>query len=551
MKKKILLTSIIGVIALGLGFGTSLSNEAIKTEAAEAVIDVPTGVDARGGAHVTYPVAGSNAGWTYTIISMMEQKTTGDMLYIRARNNVGIETPFTLEIASGNGGKYAIGTADLNYYLYDAFGCNEVERTYLYTTNIQLPAFFDGIVGIPLSNYTVDTWGIGQAPNWELVWRIYIALQPTYNSFANVVWGDVFNAGGLNLDVSVLNNENWSTFVVAENYSDGSINAVRAPLTDFDPTGKDLNGGIEINVPNADTYVTADVCDAAGAAPKQINGSFIWLRIRNFVGEAWIQIQIMGCDGCDNVPGNNKPFYYYDLSGNHVATHNSSAYQTIYLPADFNGFIGVPLASLDNRTTAPVRFDWLYGIFVSAWTGAHFVVGDVFGFNQSAAGSEYTAMLRDSSTMTWDKYTTLRSHGDLIATRIYPGFADDTASTFAAQFLEKDCTDYTDEDWAVFELLFLDLSDNMANYIATTDYSDKTDDELNIVEKAVQRYDLAVVRQNRSAFISGRTVLSNPNALSLYTEGNMNLIINIIVCISLVAAFGACVFFNRKRRNQQ
>ena len=549
MKKKILLTSIIGVIALGLGFGTSLSKEAIKTEAAESVIDVPaTGVDVRGGAHVTYPVAGSDTGWTYTILTMMEQTTTGDMLYIRARNNIGTETPFSIAIASGNGGQYAIGTPDLNYYLYDAFGCNEVEKTYLYTTNIQLPAFFDGIVGLPLSNYTVDVWGTGKAPNWEVVWKIFIGLQPTYNSFANVVWGDVFNAGGLNLDVSVLNNENWSTFIAAEDYCDGSINAVRAPLTDFDPTNKDLNGGIEINV--STNYVTADVCDAAGAAPKQINGSFVWLRIRNFVGEAWIQIQIMGCDGCNNVPGNNKPFYYYDLNGNHVATHNSSAYETIYLPADFNGFIGVPLASLNNKTTAPVRFDWLYGIFVSAWPGAHFVVGDVFGFNQSAAGSGYTAMLRDSSTMTWDKYKALRSNGELSLTRIYPGFADDYASAFATEFLSKDCTDYTDDDWVWYELVFAELSPEMANYVATTDYTGKTDDELNIVEKAVQRYDLAVVRQGRSAFISGRTVLNNPNALSLYTEGNMDLILTVVICITLVAAFGACLLLNKKRREQ-
>ncbi len=550
MKKKILLTSIVGAIALGLGIGVaSYQKETVATHAAEAVIDVPAGIDLRGGAHVTYPVAGSNAGWTYTIITMMNQNVEGDMLYIRARNYSGTETPFSIAVASGNGGQYGVGDASAKYYLYDAFGCNEVERTYLYTTNVQLPAWFDGIVGLPLSNYTVDNWGVG-APDWAHVWRLYIALQPTYNSFANVAWGDVFNLAGLNFDSSELKSPDlFNQFCIAENYSDGQIRLVQHSFTDFDPTAKDLNGGIEVNV--TDNYTTVDVCDVtSGENPKQINGSFIWLRIRNFQADAWIQIQIMGCEGCNNVPGNNKPFYYYDVNGNHVATHNSSAYQTIYLPADFDGFIGVPLASLDNVTAAPIRTDWLYGIFVTGWAGAHFVVGDVFGFNQSATGAGYTAMLRDSSTTTFAKYTTLRSHGDLSKTRIYPGFADDEASTFAEQFLSIDCTDYTNDDWDLFSLMFIELSEEMQNYIAETDYSTKTDNELNIVEKAVQRYDLAVVRQSRTQFIAARTVSNYQNALSLYTGFQMDSYAMLIICIALITSIGACLIYFKKRKEQ-
>ena len=548
MKKKILLTSIVGAIALGLGIGVaSYQKETVATHAAEAVIDVPAGIDVRGGVHLTC-TAGTDENFEVLLLTMMNQNTEGDMLYIRVRNNVSIETPLSISVRSGNGGQYSITQPNLNYYLYDAFGCNEVEKTYLYNTNIQIPSWFDGIVGIPLSNYTGDNWGKG-APNWSLVWMLDIATQPLYNSFTDITFGDIFNSAGLNFDSSELNADNWNTYVGVHDGSDGVFRTVQDLKTDFNPTGKDLAGGIEVNV--TDNYTTVDVCDVtSGANPKQINGSFIWLRIRNFQADAWIQVQIMGCEGCNNVPGNNKPFYYYDVNGNHVATHNSSAYQTILLPADFDGFIGVPLASLDNVTAAPIRTDWLYGIFVTGWAGAHFVVGDVFGFNQSATGAGYTAMLRDSSTTTFAKYTALRSHGDLSKTRIYPGFADDEASTFAEQFLSIDCTDYTNDDWDLFSLMFLELSEEMQNYIAETDYSTKTDNELNIVEKAVQRYDLAVVRQSRTQFIAARTVSNYQNALSLYTGFQMDSYEMLIICIALITSIGACLIYFKKRKEQ-
>lgn len=548
MKKKILLTSIVGAIALGLGIGVaSYQKETVATHAAEAVIDVPAGIDVRGGVHLTC-TAGTDENFEVLLLSMMNQNTEGDMLYMRVRNNVSIETPLSISVRSGNGGQYSITQPNLNYYLYDAFGCNEVEKTYLYNTNIQIPSWFDGIVGIPLSNYTGDNWGKG-APNWSLVWMLDIATQPLYNSFTDITFGDIFNSAGLNFDSSELNADNWNAYVGVHDGSDGVFHTVQDLKTDFNPTGKDLAGGIEVNV--TDNYTTVDVCDnTSGDNPKQINGSFIWLRIRNFQADAWIQVKIMGCLGCQNVPGNNKPFYYYDVNGNHVATHNSSAYQTILLPADFDGFIGVPLASLDNITANPIRTDWLYGIFVTGWTGAHFVVGDVFGFNQSATGVGYTAMLRDSSTTTFAKYNTLRNSGDLSKTRIYPGFADDEASTFAEQFLSIDCTDYTNDDWDLFSLMFIELSEEMQNYIAETDYSTKTDNELNIVEKAVQRYDLAVVRQSRTQFIAARTVSNYQNALSLYTGFQMDSYAMLIICIALITSIGACLIYFKKRKEQ-
>ena len=549
MKKKILLTSIVGAIALGLGIGVaSYQKETVATHAAEAVIDVPAGIDVRGGVHLTC-TAGTDKNYEVLLLSMMDQNTEGDMLYMRVRNNVSIETPLSISVRSGNSGQYSITQPNLKYYLYDAFGCNEVEQTYLYTTNIQIPSWFDGIVGIPLSNYTGDNWGKG-APNWSLVWMLDIATQPLYNPFTDITFGDIFNSAGLNFDSSELNADNWNAYVGVHDGSDGVFHTVQDLKTDFNPTGKDLAGGIEVNVTN--NYTTVDVCDnTSGENPKQINGSFIWLRIRNFQADAWIRIQIMGCEGCNNVPGNNKPFYYYDVNGNHVATYNSSAYEQILLPADFDGFIGVPLASLDNITAAPIRTDWLYGIFVSGYTGAHFVIGDVFGFNQSATGVQYTAMLRDSSTTTFAKYNTLRNSGDLSKTRIYPGFADDEASTFAEQFLGIDCTDYTNDDWDLFSLMFIGLSEEMQNYIAETDYSTKTDNELNIVEKAVQRYDLAVVRQSRTQFIAARTVSNYQNALSLYTGFQMDSYAMLIICIALITSIGACLIYFKKRKEQK
>lgn len=548
--KRIIVSLAAGFLALGGALAVKL-NEQKEVSVARADDFNPANAHIRGGARMTYGY-GPNAGWTYTSQMMMNQVFTGGGIYIRMRSYcITNITPITIQLSDTDGTTplvWSVGAPDLHYYLYDNQGENEVECTYLYTTNIELPLGFDGIVYIPLANYTNNGGStVRTSINTSGIWRIIYALQPTYNSFADYTIGDVFSVEHLNFDGSQLTTQTLFTqHFITENYSEGTITATQELFTDFNPADKDLLGGEMIKTTTAENYQgpTADLVNMERA----IYGGGFYMRVRNYSDDIWATLQVMGCDGDNSLPKADKPFYYYDLNGNYVTNYiiNANQYNGFCIPGHFDGFVYVPLSSLYNSTAIAQRFDWIYGIFVTvdakSFPDRVVVIGDVF----SAVN-----FLRDCSTTTHATFAGLRNTNQFGKVCHYPGFTDDHATEWAEYFLQDTypCDTAAAGVWNDYAGEFASLAAGDQAILLEAVYAGLTDAQKNTVEKAMERYDLAVARQSLTNFISRAPLASN--STNLLKINNTSTIVVGIICATVLSLSVAAFFFLKNRRKQE
>ena len=526
--------------------GTAALTPSGQVEVMADTQEVP--YDIRGGGRITYTTSDDgDSGWTYLNVVCMEQTTQGNGISFRARNHTGITTPLSIQLADGKGGMYMPSADGLKYYIYDIFGNNEVEKTYLYVTNIELDPYFDGIIYLPFANYTseVTTPSLTGAPDFTKLWKISFGLQPLFNGFADYTIGDVFNAGGMNLDTSVLNDEIFSTFFIGENYTTGDIHINQGIMKDFDPTGKDYLGGINIRTYTSDTN-KGPVADIV-ASEQGIFGSGFWMRVKNYGNEVSPMLQVMGCEGDNMLPSDGKPFLYYDKEGNYTATIAANPYNGFVIPANFDGFIYVPLSSLYNGNPGtPVRMDWLYGIFVNvdalAFPNANLIFGDVFNHNN---------MLTDGSTTTHASFASQR-HVSNETGKIYhyPGFSGELATAWAEMFLEATypCDTAASQVWEDMKAEYDVLSQDDKNLLIEAVYLGKAEEDKNLVEQAMERFDLAVLRQGLENFTS-RTIQSF-NSIIIDNQVNDRVVVIVCLVITLSLMVTGVVFFISKKRKK-
>ena len=550
--KRIIVSLAAGFLALGGALAVKL-NEQKEVSVARADDFNPANAHIRGGARMTYVApTTSNAGWTYVHQLMMNQNSSGGGIYIRMRNYTGTITPIDVQICDngeGGGQCWTVGGVDLNYYLYDNQGENEVECTYLYNTMIQLPVYFDGIVYLPYANYTNNAWGGARTSmNTSLIWRVTFGLQPLYNSFANFTIGDAYTAEHINFDATQLTTQAlFSDHFPTENYAgDGQIIATQELFTDFNPVGKDLLGGNMIKTTTADNYQgpTADLADAA----QSIFGGGFYMRVRNYTDDIWATLQVMGCDGDNSLPKANKPFYYYGLDGNYVTNYivNANEYNGFCIPGHFDGFIYVPLSSLYNATNIAQRFDWIYGIFITidakSFPNRVVVFGDTFSFANH---------LRDGSATSHSSFAGLRNTNQFGKVCHYPGFTDDHATEWAEYFLQETypCETAAAGVWNDYAGEFASLAAGDQAILLEAVYAGLTDAQKNTVEKAMERYDLAVARQSLTNFISRAPLASN--STNLLKINNTSTIVVGIICATVLSLSVAAFFFLKNRRKQE
>lgn len=546
--KRIIVSLAAGFLALGGALAVKL-NEQKEVSVAKAEAVETFSADVRGGARMTYTSA-TNDGWTWVNQPMMNQAVSGGGLYIRMRNYTGIETPITIQICdNGEGGGFCwgVGAENLNYYLYDNQGENEVECTYLYTTNIVLPVYFDGIVYLPLANYTNNLWGAQRAMNPSQIWKIMYGLQPMYNSFANYTIGDVFSAEHLNFDSSELKTQAlFEQHFTTENYSaGGTLTATQELFTDFNPVGKDLLGGNMIKTTTSSNY-QGPVADIASMERSIFGGGF-YMRVRNYTGDIWGMLQVMGCEGSNCMPKENKPFYYYDLNGVQTGSIGANAYNGFCIPANFDGFIYVPLSSLYNAEPShPDRYDWIWGIFLTvdaqSFPNRVVVIGDLFSFAD---------MLRDGSTTSHSSFASLRHNNQYGKVCHYPGFTDDGATEWAEYFLNDTypCNTAAAGVWNDYAGEFASLAAGDQAILLEAVYAGLTDAQKSTVEKAMERYDLAVARQSLTNFISRAPLASN--STNLLKINNTSTIVIGIICATVLSLSVAAFFFLKNRRKQE
>lgn len=550
--KNIIVGLAAGFLALG-GALTAKLNEQKEVIVAKADDFNPANAHIRGGARMSYVApTDSNTGWTYVHQVMMNQASSGGGIYIRMRNYTGTITPIDVQICdNGDGGGlcWTVGTANLHYYLYDNQGKNEVECTYLYTTMIQLPVYFDGIVYLPYANYTNNAWGGTQrtSMNTSAIWRITFGLQPQYNGFANFTIGDAYTAEHINFDATQLTTQAlFDQHFPTENYAgDGQIIASQELFTDFDPSNKDLLGGCMIKTTSSTNY-QGPVADIA-SMERSIYGGGFFMRVRNYTGDIWGMLQVMGCESSNCMPKENEPFYYYNLQGVQTGIIAANPYNGFCIPANFDGFIYVPLSSLYNAAAGtPERYDWIWGIFLTvdaqSFPDRVVVIGDLFSFAD---------FLRDCSTTTHATFASLRNTNQFGKVCHYPGFSGEKATRWAEKFLQDSypCNEEAANVWDDYADEYDALAAEDQAILQEAVYAGLTDSQKNVVEQAMERYDLAVARQSLINFISRASIASNTT--NLLKIDNTSTIVIAVICATIVSLSVAAFFFMRNRRKQE
>ncbi|MGI5881367.1 MAG: hypothetical protein ACOX6L_12455 [Syntrophomonadaceae bacterium] len=536
---------ILSALILGSGLTASKLHTPKETMVAKAAGFETFNANIALGARMSYG-AGTTTDFDWVNCVMMNQASTGSGIYIRMRNYTGVKTPITAQIADGDGALWAVGIANLKYYTYSRLGEFEKECTYLYTTNIELDPYFDGFVYLPYSNYTVDVWGLGKpSMNTSKIWKVMFGLQPIYNGYANYTIGDAFSAGGLMLNCETIVDDQFGTvFFTTEKYSDGTITATRELATEFRADDKNLLGGTVIKTHTAATSIGV-VADLV-TAERGIFGYGFYMRVQNQTGDIWPMLQVMGCDGDNCLPKAGAPIYYYEADGTYLTLHDASAYNTLFIPSGFDGFIYVPLSSLYNANpSAPVRFDWLYGIFMTidalAFPNRVLNIGDIF----AATGP----LLRDTSASTHTVFAGYRNNANGVGQLChYPGFVDDGATEWAEAFLlaTTPCDTAAGTVWADYETEFINLSADDQALLVDAVYTGLTDEKKTSVQQAMQRYDLAVQRQSLDNYMARALLPVSTQTMRPSMDDNQQMLMIIVIAFALLA--GGYLFIHKKRR---
>ena len=257
------------------------------------------------------------------------------------------------------------------------------------------------------------------------------------------------------------------------------------------------------------------------------------------------------------MPKNGSPFFYYDVDGVFLQKYNASAYNTFFIPAHFDGFIFVPVSSLYNGAAGtPDRYDWLWGIFVTvdalSFPNSVVVFGDVFqGACTRTTGDDANAFVfgRDTSKSSHSSFSSLRNTNSYGKVCHYPGFTDDGATEWAEYFLTQTypCTTAAAGAWSDVGGEFNSLAAADKEILVEAVYAGLTDSQKNSVEKAVERYDLAVKNQSLTNFMS-RTPLAGTNKVNLINTNNTTIII--VVACSIMAISAALFLVIRLKRKE-
>lgn len=311
---------------------------------------------------------------------------SGTGVYLRMKNYTATTTPITFKLNSTNGTIIA-PTTGVNQTYFDKDGnsvTGEVARGW--GNYLMLPANFDGFIYL---NYTTQMTKIQGTADFtsNSIWRLYLEYSGSYDSYADFAIGDIFTDTKSVLDTSELSTEAFnSTFInQASAYQTHTQNA-RAEEDTFIPDG-DLRGGVEATQSGYGGFMVKfdDLKDFSGG---------VYARVQNLSNtESWVMVHAAS-DWFANraVTKNDASMYLFDANGSNKQTISINNVGYFGLPANFDGFIGIPASSFSGDT------GWSGSAYNPATTNAiyfeaselHIKVGDVLSKDAVGYdGSEY------------------------------------------------------------------------------------------------------------------------------------------------------------------
>ena len=182
-----------------------MDNLVVNYQTEPAPVFVPTG-DLAGGARIKCVTpAGSDTGYVteLNVGGAGNADFSGTGVYLRMKNNTGIDTPITMKFNSTNG--TLIGPKpSVNHTYYDASGVEVAgidARTW--GNYLMLPANFDGFIYMDYATQMSKIQGDLDFDPAHL-WRVYIEYSGSFDSYADFEIGDIFTDTQRVLDGSEL-----------------------------------------------------------------------------------------------------------------------------------------------------------------------------------------------------------------------------------------------------------------------------------------------------------------------------------------------------------
>lgn len=372
--------------------------------------------DLYGGAHVSFKATAQED----TLATLLLDKNNeggsdfrGDGLFIRMKNNAAIDTYINFKLVCANGAK--IGPKQGVYSTYISAAGTEVTYPSIvlrdYANYLILPASFNGYVYMDYATQMAKTDDSNSKTFNKGVVTAYFEISAKYDSYANFVIGDIFTNTTQVIDGSEQTMEQFSANF--HNLSTDYLVVEQMPRSDnFEPRG-DLLGSV-----NASTDGKYGGFRILADGASLDDGLFVRLRNnQNAVNYLVTHFNSRNGGRATNIKGAH--YYMYNTEGTTSTegtfTDVDSGYLTV--PANFNGFLYLPLASYAHNTgfsATEFNKDDLYAAYFEGVMGS-LNFGDVFTkTTQIYDGSEiYPDDLALHFAVDWDCTLTL-NEGHLI-----------------------------------------------------------------------------------------------------------------------------------------
>lgn len=371
---------------------------------------VPKG-DYEGGANLTYTQTPENHPATLRV-APTNQDLGEKGIYIRLKNNTGINTPINFFMNGTNGHRVGlIPNTELNVFDKEGASTGTI-KTREFGNYFMLPADFDGFIYFDFkTNFAslgVDLWPGNNNTNmtYNSVFSLYFEVSTQYDAYANFILGDIFNDVSTLLDVSTLNNETFNNAFVKD--YEGTYITINRLVQEFKPSGDKL-GGANVTV----TATTNDTRSYFYCFPQNSNGSGdgVYIRMTNNTNIVTpIEFYINSKQNHRVKLKTNETIFGFDKFGENKHELKTREFDSfIMLPAEFDGFIYIPYSALmdqdhniwpDNSKTE-MNYSEIYGFSFGIATKydayANFDIGDII------TGSN---VLLDTSEITQSKFGT-------------------------------------------------------------------------------------------------------------------------------------------------
>ncbi len=404
---------------------------------------VPTG-DLLGGARIKcVTAAGSDTGYVteLNVGGAGNADFSGTGVYLRMKNNTGIDTPITMKFNSTNG--TLIGPkAGVDHTYYDA---NGVETTGIaargWGNYLMLPANFDGFIYMDYATQMSKIQGDADFDPAHL-WRVYIEYSGSYDSYADFEIGDIFTDTQRVLDGSELDATTFASTWINQTGAVQSVTQLdggvvpQPAFTLADGEYYVWNGNTDafrMEISNNQTAATVTKCGGSSyAMTVEVNGETVTLKDAGYAGAGLTITATLTADNAMTITG---------VSGQMASTMSGS------------------LLNKSVKHSASINLDFADGTKDATYTESHWT-------EQHYGNSGWT----DYATP-----TQMRSKVDKNNNKIVNFAASTTAYNFLytpdlptgpINHLEVDLGNYYQNNTIQYKIAILGSDGNVAKYVA-------------------------------------------------------------------------------------